>query len=122
MALPEQITRTALADLVDRFYARVREDAMLGPIFNGAVEDWPAHLESLTEFWSSVMLGSRSFKGNPMAAHLRHAADITPEMFARWLSLWSETTAECFAPQAAAQLQDTATRIGRSLQAALRVW
>jgi hemoglobin len=122
MTLPEQITQTGLADLLSRFYARVREDALLGPIFNGAVEDWPAHLESLTEFWSSVMLGSRSFKGNPMAAHLRHAAAITPEMFERWLSLWRQTTAECFAPDAAAQLQDTATRIGRSLQAALRVW
>ena len=39
------ITEEAIARLVPAFYARVREDEVLGPIFNGAVEDWPHHLE-----------------------------------------------------------------------------
>ena len=51
---------------------------MLGPIFNNAIADWPEHLEKLTAFWSSVMLTSGRYKGNPMAAHLKHREAIRP--------------------------------------------
>jgi len=105
--------------LVDRFYARVRADAQLGPIFNGAVEDWPEHLRTLASFWSSVMLGSGTYKGNPMAVHLRHVDAITPELFERWLGLWREVTGESLPPAAAAALQEKAGRIAESLQAGL---
>jgi hypothetical protein len=62
----------ALPALLDRFYARVRADAELGPVFNDAVEDWSRHLATLADFWSSVMLTSGRYKGNPMQAHLKH--------------------------------------------------
>ena len=61
-----------LQRLVDRFYAKVREDDLIGPIFNSAIGDWPEHLRKLGAFWSSVMNCSGRYKGNPMAAHLRH--------------------------------------------------
>ena len=108
-----------LARVVDWFYAKVRADAALGPVFDGAIADWPAHLETLTAFWSSVMLTSGRYKGNPMAAHLQHRAAITPALFARWLALWRETTAEAVPPAAAAALQAKAARIADSLQLAL---
>ena len=40
----------ALGRLVERFYARVREDDLLGPVFNGAIGDWLEHLERLQAF------------------------------------------------------------------------
>lgn len=52
-----------LKSLVDAFYARVRADIALGPIFNDAIGDWPEHLEKLAAFWSSVMLTSGRYKG-----------------------------------------------------------
>ena len=107
-----------LAALVDAFYARVRADEELGPIFNGAVEDWPEHLRTLSTFWSSVMPGSGTYKGNPMAVHLRHVEAITPELFQRWLGLWRETT-DAILPPAAAALQEKAGRIAESLKAGL---
>ena len=55
--------------LIHTFYGRVREDEMLGPIFNGIVEDWPAHLDRLTDFWETSLLLSGSYKGNPTKAH-----------------------------------------------------
>jgi len=110
------VTEAQLSMLVDLFYARVREDAMLGPIFNNAIADWPEHLEKLTAFWSSVMLTSGRYKGNPMAAHLKHREAIRPEMFERWLELWRETARETLDEHGAAGVIATAERIAESLQ------
>jgi len=79
------LTEDDLERVVHAFYERVRADALLGPIFNGAIHDWPEHLANLAAFWSSVMLTSGRYKGQPMVAHARHAAAITPEAFARLL-------------------------------------
>ncbi|WP_374593777.1 group III truncated hemoglobin [Sphingosinicella sp.] len=105
--------------LVDVFYARVRTDPELGPIFNDAIGDWPEHLEKLTAFWSSVMLTSGRYKGNPMMAHLKHVRRITPALFDRWLALWARTTSDVMSPAAAAALQEKAQRISESLQYAM---
>ena len=113
------IDEAQLARLVPVFYNRVRADAELGPIFNDAVHDWPEHFEKLTHFWSSVMLGSGRYKGNPVAAHRKHAGRITPELFDRWLAIWKATTEEMLSPPAAAALQDKAARIAESLKLAL---
>jgi len=101
--------------LVQTFYGRIRQDALLGPIFNGAIDDWDHHLGKLQAFWSSVMLGSGRYKGQPMAVHLRQEAHMTPEAFARWLQLWNETTADLLDPLAAQALQEKAARIAESL-------
>lgn len=107
-----------LKSLVDAFYARVRADIALGPIFNEAIGDWPEHLEKLAAFWSSVMLTSGRYKGQPVPAHMKHKAQITPELFARWLALWAQTDA-LMVPEAAAALRDRARRIAQSRQLAM---
>jgi len=114
-----EIDNAVLERLIPLFYQRVRADAELGPLFNDAVQDWPEHLDKLVAFWSSVMLTSGRYKGNPMLAHLRHKARITPELFARWLTLWAQTTEEVMTPVAAVALQAKAERIAESLQLGL---
>jgi len=114
-----RLTEEGLGRLVDAFYARVRADAELGPIFNDAIADWPEHLDKLTAFWSSVMLTSGRYKGQPVPAHLKHRDRITPQLFDRWLALWQATTDEMMAPDAAAALQAKAARIAESLQLAM---
>ncbi len=109
-----------LRRVVDAFYAKVRMDSELGPIFNGAIGDWPAHLEKLSAFWSSVMLTSGRYKGQPMVAHVRHADAMTPAAFARWLSLWHETTSEMLSPEQAIAMQEKADRIAESLSLGIR--
>ena len=109
----------ALPALLDRFYTRVRADAELGPVFNDGVADWDHHLATLADFWSSVMLTSGRYKGNPMAVHLRHAARIPSELFGRWLAIWTETTNEMMSPSVAAVMQAKAARIAQSLDAAI---
>ena len=114
-----QIDEAELERLIPLFYSRVREDPELGPVFNDAINDWPEHLDKLIAFWSSVMLTSGRYKGNPMIAHIKHRARITPELFDRWLALWAETSAEVMPPEAAAALQAKAARISESLQLGL---
>ena len=108
-----------LREVVDAFYARIRRDEQLGPIFNDAVTDWEDHLAKLADFWSSVMLGSGRYKGQPVPAHLKHIDRITPALFDHWLALWAQTTDAMMAPDAAAALQAKAARIAESLKLAL---
>lgn len=110
------MTEEQLSSLVHRFYGKVREDAVLGPVFNHAISDWPHHLGKMVDFWSSVMLTSGRYKGNPMMMHLKHIARIRPDMFARWLELWRETAAEILDEAGAAAVIAKAERIAESLQ------
>lgn len=115
----ERIDDEGLGHLVDAFYAHVRADEELGPIFNAGISDWPEHLGKLTDFWSSVMLTTGRYKGQPVPAHMKHRSKITPELFERWLCLWAETTDTMMEPAAARALQDKARRIAQSLQLAM---
>jgi hemoglobin len=107
-----------LRPLVEQFYARVRVDPLLGPVFGAAVHDWQDHEARLVDFWSSVMLTTGRYKGNPVALHLFHADATTPERFQRWLALWRQTSNELLPPAAAAAVQAKAARIAESLQLA----
>lgn len=110
------ITEDDIARLVQEFYARVREHPVLGPIFNGAIGDWPHHLARLEAFWSSVMLSSGRYKGQPMVAHIQHEAAMTPDNFAQWLDLWRQTTQDLLPAPAAEAFQQKAEMIAESLQ------
>jgi hemoglobin len=112
------VTEELLSILVDQFYAKVREDEVLGPIFNGAIADWPEHLGKLSAFWSSVMLTSGRYKGNPVAVHHR-VQGIELKLFDRWLALFDETCREMFDDQLTAAFNEKAARIAESLKLAL---
>ena len=111
----QSITEENLQKLVETFYGKVRQDPLIGPVFNGAIEDWPEHLEKLQAFWSSVMLTTGRYKGQPMPAPVRHADAISPASFERWLAIWRETTEELLDSESAAAMQDKAARIAESL-------
>lgn len=111
------IDEQELPALLEAFYSRARSDALIGPVFNGAVKDWPHHLDQIADFWSSVMLATGRYQGRPMMKHLVHAERITPEMFDRWLLLWARTTDEMLPPKAASAMQERAHRIAASLKA-----
>jgi len=114
------VTEATIRALVDGFYARVRCDPILGPVFAEAIAEdaWPAHLEKICAFWSSVMLTSGRYKGNPVATHGKVPA-ILPPMFGNWLDLFEATTAELFVPESANRFATAARRIAESLKFAL---
>lgn len=115
------LDHAALSVLVQAFYAKVRADAVLGPVFNAAIaaDEWPPHLARMADFWSSVMLGSGLYHGQPMAVHLRHRDAIAPEMFDRWLALWQQSAADLLLPSDAKAVVAKARRIAESLGLAL---
>ena len=120
-ALPlSEITEEAVVELIDRFYGTVRQEPVLGPIFEAAIApgEWPEHLATMHRFWSSVMLASGRYSGNPVSVH-RDVANLQPPMFARWLALFEATARELFVPDLAAQFTAKANRIVVSLQLAL---
>jgi hemoglobin len=91
MGTPDLCTEQEIKTLVHAFYAKVRRDEVLGPIFNHHVDDWDHHLAKLVDFWSSVLLGTRRFSGTPMAKHVA-LPELSAELFQRWLMLFQETT------------------------------
>lgn len=106
--------------LVAHFYARVRKDDMLGPIFNNAIDDWPEHLRKLTAFWSSVTLMTGKYKGQPMAVHAG-LSEITDAHFARWLELFRSSASQLCPEAAAALFIDRANRIAESLKLGIAI-
>lgn len=121
MTDPETVPASVIDDatigrLVRAFYAKVRKDPELGPIFEAAIgDDWDHHLERMTDFWSSVMLTSGRYSGNPMIKHVRQKT-IQPDHFVRWLALFEETANELFTADCAAQFAARAHNIARGLQ------
>ena len=95
MNTKEISNRKDIALLVTLFYQKVREDSLLGPIFNEAIKDWPTHLDHLTDFWEGNLLFTKAYHGDPLGAHAKVDAannnTIEPTHFGVWLNLWFET-------------------------------
>lgn len=114
--LHSSIDEAMIQALVHGFYAKVRADQDIGPIFTRVIgSDWDAHLAKMCDFWSSVMLMTGRYKGSPMIAHMR-LKSVRPDHFQRWLSLFRATAEELFAPDVAALFIARADNIARSLQ------
>ena len=119
-AVYDQLSDESIAAVIDAFYRKVRRDPALGPVFARAIADheWPEHLGVIQDFWSSVMLKTGRYKGNPFAAHLT-VEGISPALFTRWLALFEETCREHLPAHIAAALHGRAVAIADSLQAGL---
>jgi hemoglobin len=119
-----QITAQIKADtgidelMIDRlirgFYARVREDALIGLVFASRITDWEPHLQRMCDFWSSVALMTGRYHGQPMQRHLPLPVDS--RHFDRWLALFEQTARELCPQKAAEHFIDRARRIAESLE------
>ena len=120
--MEEQITEKTIRQLIDRFYSKVRKDEELGPVFLQAIgedmEAWQPHQQKMYDFWSSLMLASGRYHGNPMQKHmLLPSFDIT--LFDRWLELFTETALEIHPEDVAAPYLEKSRRIAESLKLGL---
>lgn len=108
------IDDTMISELVDVFYDRVRNDSVLGPIFNTHVSDWDTHLSQMRLFWSSVALMSGRYHGRPMPKHMN--LPIDSRHFDHWLKLFEAVAQEICPPKAAEHFIERARRIAESLE------
>ncbi len=116
-------TEAMIHSVVHQFYAKVRADDLLAPVFAPRLgEQWDEHLGTMVDFWSSVLLSSGRYRGRPLRVH-GELGRITPAMWQRWLKLFSDTARElCSAPVAALfveRAEQIAAHLSRSLDRAL---
>lgn len=97
------VTPEFVSRFVEAFYARIRADAVLGPIFAAKVSDWDDHLERMKRFWRSILFSSGEYSGNPMRKHVV-IADLGRAHFVRWLELFYATLRDEGACEAAVTL------------------
>ena len=107
-------TEEEVHELVHRFYANVRLDARLGPIFEAHVRDWDRHLATMVDFWSGALRGTARFRGTPMPKHVA-LPGLSVDLFRQWLALFRGTTASLGNAALAERANDLAARIAESL-------
>ena len=117
----EILNRNDVSELVHAFYDKIRLDEILGPIFNSHLsnEQWPSHLEKLTDFWETNLFGIPKFKGNPPRVHAEVDQNldygITQEHFAHWMRIWFKTIDEKFEGRIADRAKNAARKMSTGL-------
>jgi hemoglobin len=106
------LTRNEIEILVDRFYEKVNRDKLLAPVFSHV--DWPHHLPIMYNFWSSMLLGDQTYRGNPLQKHLQ--LPIDKSHFSQWLELFKETVDENFEGDKAKEVKMRAQSIAGIFQ------
>ena len=113
------IDEAMIEKLVHAFYAKIKIDPFLGPIFNKHITDWDPHLARMCEFWSSATLKSGKYNGNPMAKH--SPLPIDSRFFDHWLEMFAQTAAEVCPPKAAEIFASKSTLIAQSLELGIAI-
>lgn len=120
MAAVNGLDETLLRRVIDEFYARVRRDPQLGPVFENIIgERWAPHIERIMSFWMMATRVRPGYRGRDFTpAHLRHAS-IKAEQLPRWLELFRATCRDLCEPEAAAVLIRIAEQMADNLEISL---
>jgi hemoglobin len=112
MQTQDILTRSDVTILVDAFYEKVKTDPLLGPVFSHV--NWPAHLPTMYNFWCSMLLGERSYGGNPFQSHVH--LPIQRIHFVQWLKIFHQTVDEHFSGEKADEAKMRAQAIAGVFQ------
>jgi hemoglobin len=110
------LIEAAITTCVRQFYAKARQDEMLGPIFNDRIEDFDEHIGIVANFWSSVLLKTERYTGHPYPVHVPLPIEL--EHIGRWLELFTEAAQATLPPPyaeialARARLMGDSFRVG----------
>ena len=105
--------------LVNGFYEKVKQDALIGFIFTDVVKvHWEKHLPVMYDFWENSLFYTGNYVGNPMQIHqhLHRLVPLTAEYFARWTYLFTSTVDELFVGEKAALAKQRAMSIAAVMQ------
>lgn len=118
--VPDLLDEQMIHAVVHGFYAAIREDDLVGPVFARAIapDDWPHHLGKMCDFWSSTLLRSGRYEGRPLPPHLA-IPELGDEHFKRWLGLFRETVNRLCPPEIARLFLDRAMRVAQSFRLAV---
>jgi hemoglobin len=113
-------TRKDVETLVGLFYNKVRPDELLGPIFNYHIPteaEWSEHLQTMNNFWETVLFSKSAYRGNPFPKHIN--LDIDPRHFERWIILFEKTVDENFSGNQAEGIKKRARLLRQIFEAKL---
>src|SRR6188768_3197523 len=99
--------------LIKTFYVDARQHAVLGPIFKSRIQDWPAHLDKIADFWALQAGGPTRYRGGFAGAHM--TLGLEAEHFQHWVGLWELNNGRHLAPREAEELNAIAHELGRRL-------
>lgn len=112
-------TEQDIRRLVEKFYDRVKQDALLAPFFGPEASiDWGQHLAVMTRFWENALFYNGSYQGNPMKTH-RHLHTFKPftrDHFKQWVFLFTTTVDELFEGDRADQIKQKAISIATVME------
>lgn len=112
------LSRADIELLVNIFYDKVKQDAILGYLFNDVAKtNWQVHLPKMYDFWEVVLFAKGSFKGNPMMVHrqLHEKSALSEAHFNHWLVIFKETVDELFEGENAENIKYSAANIAGNL-------
>ena len=107
-------TRTDIELLVNSFYQSIQKDDLIGPIFNNIARvNWEEHLPKMYDFFETIILGHKGFKGNPMETHfkLNQKFPLKTEHFERWKGLFQTNIDSLFSGTIAEEAKQKASSI-----------
>lgn len=100
---------------VDAFYGKIRNDELLGPIFNGVIQDrWSDHLSKMYKFWQTVLLDEHTYFGRPFPPHMH--LPVSEEHFHRWVGLFGTTIDEHFVGEKAEKAKSQGMKMAEMFQ------
>lgn len=123
MELNDIATEQDIQTLVDTFYKKVLADELIGPIFNDVAKlDWDKHMPIMYSFWGSMLLGTQSYRSNPMTKHINLDKLFRLEKvhFNRWLEIWEQNLKEHFFGEIAEQALTRARNIASVMEYKVR--
>ena len=104
-----------IKNLVDTFYGKVRQDELIGPIFNNQIQDrWPQHLAKMYTFWQTVLIGPHTYFGSPFPPHAK--LPVEEIHFERWMELFTGTIDELFEGKIAEEAKWRAGKMAEMFQ------
>ncbi len=102
-----------IREMVHTFYGMIRADTLLSPIFSSRIPDegWDAHLETMCDFWNSVICFERNYKGNPFSKHI--VLPVNENHFERWIELFHDAMNQNFQGEKADEIKKRAENMTR---------
>jgi hemoglobin len=105
--------------LLRHFYADVRQDPLISPIFNAQIKDWKHHLEVIASFWETIIGGPSTYARPMPMKHL--TLRLREEDFERWLFLWQANCRAQLSSDVAKEMIDLANHIAHRLRTILGI-
>ncbi len=120
LPLPDITTPEDVKAFVDFFYADILQDDLLRPIFVDVAEvNWDEHLPIMYSFWSSMLLGARTYKGQPFPVHAELQSHLTAAHFTRWVQLFDHAIDTLYSGEMAEIAKQRARNIALIFQSKL---